>query len=271
MCFKAVARHPRGILPCKETFQLKNNSLRSLQHGLHVGRKAESRMLSGRAPIIVMSANSHSIFESFSSSPSDTINKFYTSINEKNLKELSEFISEDCYIEDCSFPQPFNGKKEIMHFYEQLTASMGQNVKFSIGHVCEGDENTAGVQWHLEWKQSQIPFTRGCSFFEYSKHGERIIIKKAQVVIESPVKPGGFVLILFKTVTSLFDDFPRITEWFLRSPHVIFQLIMKIYNMVLAPFINPLLTGYIQIWNLSTRILLFTFNILRYISKIFFK
>lgn len=174
MCFKAVARHPRGILPCKETCQLKNNSLRSLQHGLHVGRKAESRMLSGRTPIIVMSANSHSIFESFSSSPSDTINKFYTSINEKNLKELSEFISEDCYIEDCSFPQPFNGKKvsssnyssqlalntyfcylnrallqEIMHFYEQLTASMGQNVKFSIGHVCEGDENTAGVQWHL--------------------------------------------------------------------------------------------------------------------------
>jgi hypothetical protein len=36
-----------------------------------------------------------------------------------------------------------------MHFYEQLTASMGQNVKFSIGHVCEGDEFTAGVKWHL--------------------------------------------------------------------------------------------------------------------------
>lgn len=111
MCFKAVARQPRGILPCKETFQLKNNSLRSLQHGLLVRRKAESRMSSGRAPIIVMSANSHSFFESFSSSPSDTIKNFYTSINEKNLNELSEFISEDCYIEDCSFPQPFHGKK----------------------------------------------------------------------------------------------------------------------------------------------------------------
>ncbi|KAE8055347.1 hypothetical protein FH972_012191 [Carpinus fangiana] len=96
MCFKAVARHPRGILPCKETFQLKNNGLRPLQHGLHVGRKAESGMLSGRAPIIIMAL-----------------------------------------------------LQEIMHFYEQLTASMGQNVKFSIGHVCEGDENTAGVQWHL--------------------------------------------------------------------------------------------------------------------------
>jgi hypothetical protein len=111
MCSKAVARHPPGILPCKETCQLKNNGLRTLQHGLHVGRKAESRLFSDRSPVIVMSANSHSIFKSNSSSPSDTINQFYTSINEKNLKQLSEFISEDCYIEDCSFPQPFHGKK----------------------------------------------------------------------------------------------------------------------------------------------------------------
>jgi hypothetical protein len=71
----------------------------------------------------------------------------------------------------------------------------------------------------VEWKNSQIPFTRGCSFFECSKQEERIIIKystktntlslsiapfshklvflcrKAQIVIESPVKPGGLVLV----------------------------------------------------------------------------
>lgn len=36
-----------------------------------------------------------------------------------------------------------------MQFLEQLTACMGQNVKFTIGPVCEGDELAAGVKWHL--------------------------------------------------------------------------------------------------------------------------
>ncbi|KAK9983589.1 hypothetical protein SO802_033114 [Lithocarpus litseifolius] len=101
---------------------------------------------------------------------------------------------------------------EVMQFLEELTESMGENVKFSFGHICEGDEYTAGVKWHLEWKKSQIPFTRGSSFFECSKGGDRIIIKKAQVVIESPIKPGSLVLTLLKTVTSLFDEFPKATE-----------------------------------------------------------
>lgn len=36
-----------------------------------------------------------------------------------------------------------------MQFLEQLMTSMGQNVKFSVEQVCEGDEFTAGINWHL--------------------------------------------------------------------------------------------------------------------------
>jgi len=39
--------------------------------------------------------------------------------------------------------------QEVMHFFGQLTAGMGQNVKFILEHVCEDDEFTAGVNWHL--------------------------------------------------------------------------------------------------------------------------
>ena len=39
--------------------------------------------------------------------------------------------------------------KEVMHFFRQLTAGMGENMKFIIEHVCEDDEMTAGVNWHL--------------------------------------------------------------------------------------------------------------------------
>lgn len=220
-------------LPYKGTCHFNNNSKIIPQHGLYVRRQAESRMFRGRIPVRATFSNRNSSFGSSSTSSSDTINRFYTCINEKNLKQLREIISEDCYIEDCSFPQPFQGKKvsssypilldnyshyhnrasnellqEFMQFLEQLTACMGQNVKFTIGPVCEGDELAAGVKWHLgitlllfhlvvvcqnnnssltkifcdmlEWKKKQIPFTRGCSFFECSKQGERIIIEYKQ-------------------------------------------------------------------------------------------
>jgi hypothetical protein len=36
----------------------------------------------------------------------------------------------------------------------------------------------------VEWKQTEIPFTRGCSFFECSKQGERITIKYSKNPIQ---------------------------------------------------------------------------------------
>ena len=36
-----------------------------------------------------------------------------------------------------------------MDFFGQLIDSMGQNIEFKIGNVCEGDDFTAGVTWHL--------------------------------------------------------------------------------------------------------------------------
>ncbi|KAM4074840.1 hypothetical protein ACB094_10G124400 [Castanea mollissima] len=218
-CSKAVTRLAHGTLPYKETCYFNNNIRRIQKHGLSIKRKAESTLFRERVPVIVMSSHSNSNYwlsnsnsHSGSSSPSETISKFYTSINSKGLDDLREIISEDCYFEECSFLRPFEGKKEVMQFLEELTESMGENVKFSFGHICVGDDYTAGVKWHLEWKKSQIPFTRGASFFECSNEGDRTIIKKAQVVIESPIKPGSLVLTLLKAVTSLFDEFPKATE-----------------------------------------------------------
>ncbi|KAJ6712529.1 NUCLEAR TRANSPORT FACTOR 2 (NTF2) FAMILY PROTEIN [Salix purpurea] len=203
-------------------------------------------------------------------SPSDMIKQFYTCINEKNLKELDGYISDDCIFEDCSFLQPMQGKKEVMHFFEQLTASMGQNVKIILEHVCEDDGFTAGVNWHLEWKTIQIPFTKGSSFYECSQKEDRLVIKKALVVTESPIKPGGIVLTLLRNVTAIFDDFPKAAEWLLKSPHVITRFCLKIYSRLLAPFVNPLLAGYIRAWNLIARLFAFALNtILHFLKKNF--
>ncbi|XP_024168799.1 uncharacterized protein LOC112175359 [Rosa chinensis] len=269
MCSKPMAGPAIGSLTIKRTCKfVRQNRADAKPHGIYVKRKAEKNLsnISGLFPI--MAARTISTFSSGSLSPSDMINDFYKCINEKNLKQLGHYISSECCIEECSFSTPLQGKKVIMNFFEELTAAMGNNIKFSIQHVCEGgDQLTAAANWHMEWKNKQIPFTRGCSFFEYSKEGEKLIIKKAQIVIESPIKPGHLVLSLLKAVTSLFDGFPRATEWFLKSPHIVFQCIWRIYKMMFAPIIE----GYIGLWNIAIRLLSYVYNIFLYISNMFFK
>ncbi|KAG5228326.1 Nuclear transport factor family protein [Salix suchowensis] len=201
---------------------------------------------------------------------------FYTCINEKNLKELDGYISDDCIFEDCSFLQPMQGKKYLLilrlHFFEQLTAGMGQNVKIILEHMYLFRSSLNKFMRILcaEWKTIQIPFTKGSSFYECYQKEDRLAIKKALVVTESPIKPGGIVLTLLRNVTAIFDDFPKAAEWLLTSPHVITRFCLKIYSRLLAPFVNPLLAGYIRAWNLIARLFAFALNtILHFLKKNF--
>ncbi|MFQ6655582.1 hypothetical protein Gotur_026079 [Gossypium turneri] len=206
--FSAQALRPRTFpgamadlalnpLPSQTSHRLELKRTKKQPKGVAIKKQEQNKLTYIRGVSSVMSS-SNSDIESILGQPSaaDTIKDFYMCINEKNLKGLEGYISEDCYIEDCSFYNPFNGKREVFHFFYLLMGSMGQNVKFIIEHICEGDSFTAGVNWHLEWKQTQIPFTRGCSFYECSEEGEILVIKKARIIIESPLKPGGVVLVI---------------------------------------------------------------------------
>ncbi|PON97801.1 Polyketide cyclase SnoaL-like domain containing protein [Trema orientale] len=259
-------------LAIKTTCPLGQNRLKTQQTSIPGHRNAENKLLNGHKLHPVMASKSTNNSNSSHLSPLGIIKEFYECINEKQLKRLGDYISEDCYIEECSFPTPIEGKEEVLHFFDLLIASMGENVKFKVIHLCEGDDQLiAAANWHLEWKKAQIPFTRGCSFFECSREGEKITIKKAQIVNESPIKPGSLVLTLLKIVTTLFDDFPSTTEWFLKSPHVILQWLLKIYNIIWTIFINPILKSYLHVWNFATLLHSYAFQILLNILKLFIK
>lgn len=49
--------------------------------------------------------------------------------------------------------------QEVMHFLQQLTASMGQNMKFRVRNICEGDDLTVAANWHLGGSYSFPRFT----------------------------------------------------------------------------------------------------------------
>ncbi|OVA10096.1 Polyketide cyclase SnoaL-like domain [Macleaya cordata] len=189
---------------------------RGMYRGIRSKRKMVQDPVSTRQWAIMSSGKSTDIQPS-PISPSDTIAHFYNCINSKNWKQLGDFISNDCCFEDYTFPKPFEGKEEVMQFFQQLTEGMGKNLKFVIHNMCRGDKSTVAIMWHLEWNDKQIPFTRGCSFYECIEQGDRFLIKHARVVIESLIKPGTLALTLLKLVTNLFDEFPTVTESTLTS------------------------------------------------------
>ncbi|KAA0042733.1 putative Nuclear transport factor 2 family protein [Cucumis melo var. makuwa] len=137
---------------------------------------------------------------------------FYKCINEKNLKEMSTYISEDCLIEDTLFSEKFKGKKAAMSFIEKLTESMGPDMKFRIREVYERPPFMARAIWHLEWRNMEIPLAYGCTFIDI-KDEERKTIQMVQIITELKLKAGHLLLAIMKLMTLLLAKHPTILEW----------------------------------------------------------
>ncbi|CAA2970429.1 Hypothetical predicted protein [Olea europaea subsp. europaea] len=261
---KTMARHGHASMPLKRTCRFEQAEIKKAQQLIFTTKEIKWKPLK-----LFAASSSDSYIDIDFVSPAYIIMEFYSAINGKNLKQLDKLIANDCFFEDYSFPTPFKGKKEALHFLDQLIACMGQNMKFNVEHIWQGDESTAGANWHLDWNKITVPFTRGCSYYKLASDGDRIVIKEARVLTESPIKLGGLALSLLKMVTFLFDAFPAATEWSLKSPHVIFQLLSKSYKIAVEPIISPLLEWYIRLLNFAAYILAFTLQILQYLVKIF--
>lgn len=101
-----------GSLAIRTTCRSEENRLKTQQYSILGQRNAENRKFNGHKLYPVM-ASKRSTTNSNSSqlSASDMIKEFYACINEKKLKQLGDYISADCYIEECSYPSPLEGKE----------------------------------------------------------------------------------------------------------------------------------------------------------------
>ncbi|CAK9310930.1 unnamed protein product [Citrullus colocynthis] len=190
--------------------------------------------------------DSFSCLGSSANSPSEMIERFYKCINEKNLKELSSYISEGCLIEDSLFIEPIIGKKAALSFFEELTHSMGPDVKFRIHNIYERGVSGAGAIWHLEWKNMKIPFTKGCTFIDI-RNEERKTIQKAQIIIEPQVKAGHLILAIMKLVTLLLAKYPAIPEWLIKVSQQrwvkwMSKICIILFKLLLDSFLKSYLT-----------------------------
>lgn len=87
----------------------------TMQQGISI-KSMKKNKTKFRGLYLAVQRRSNSYFGSSGPFPSETIELFYTCINDKNLKQLAKLVSDDCCFNDLSFPQPFKGKKVLSFF-----------------------------------------------------------------------------------------------------------------------------------------------------------
>lgn len=119
-CFKAVERHSPIVFP-KTALRLQQAKFNGLPQQMLRNGKEQSKPLT----LVALALDSSDISIS-SPSPSKAISQFYTSINEKDLKQLGKLLADDSFFDDYSFPKPFEGKQVSFLFYLHRSQSCFQ-------------------------------------------------------------------------------------------------------------------------------------------------
>ncbi|XP_078148504.1 uncharacterized protein LOC144543929 [Carex rostrata] len=219
-------------------------------------------------PLLVAARGGNAAHEEPPSPLQDLVHKFYTYINSKDVRRLEKLFDSACVIEDEAYYQPLEGQK-VHKFFEKLTQAMGQNVVFAIDDICEGDESIA-VTWHLEWNGEFIPFTKGCSLYTCSEYGGTFRIRRANVFMESPFKPGDLALEMLKIIIALFDRFPKLARSFLRKPATLVFYVVNLYKFIVEPLMRPVIAYYSLMLAYAVKILTTVVTIIYSILKLFF-
>lgn len=120
-CFTAMGRHS-PIVFSKRALKLQHTEINGLKELMFRKGKVQRKPLSQVA--LAMDSTDISIDSPL---PSKAIMQFYTSINDKNLKQLEKLLSDDCFFDDYSFPKPFQGKQ--VHFRTSIYRRI--NLRFS--------------------------------------------------------------------------------------------------------------------------------------------
>ncbi|PNH01639.1 hypothetical protein TSOC_012459 [Tetrabaena socialis] len=93
--------------------------------------------------------------------------KFIGALNNRDLSSLLQLVAQDCRHEDLSRETHASGKEEVARFYADVVASLPETVKLVVDDLTAGDDGKAGVM-HMEVNGSEVPCSRGLSFFRVS-------------------------------------------------------------------------------------------------------
>ncbi|KAG6743540.1 hypothetical protein POTOM_052239 [Populus tomentosa] len=100
----------------------------------------------------------------------ETVLKLYTSIKNKNIRELSDIIGDEC-------------RCQVLDFFKILIKFLGNNFEFVVQPTFHDGLNV-GVAWRLNWSKTHVPLGKGFSFYILQVYQGRIIIRNVEMFME---------------------------------------------------------------------------------------
>ncbi|KAJ6426190.1 hypothetical protein OIU84_026719 [Salix udensis] len=114
----------------------------------------------------------------------ETVLKLYKAIKNKNIREMSDIIGDECRCV-CNFFsfQSFQGKQQVLDFFKILIKFLGNNFEFVVQPTFH-DGLHVGVAWRLNWSKTHVPIGKGFSFYVLQVYQGRIIIRNVEMFME---------------------------------------------------------------------------------------
>lgn len=126
--------------------------------------------------------------------------------NERDMKTAVECFTQDCIYEDTQYSEPFEGKDNLRKHLFKVSDCLPKSFSFVVDDIAiSADGTKIGTRWHVEADGTELPFTRGSSF--YTTDPETGLIQSGFDVPEpAVVKPGSSGLYILNVASKIIEE-----------------------------------------------------------------
>ncbi|XP_065854711.1 uncharacterized protein [Euphorbia lathyris] len=143
-----------------------------------------------------------------------TVLKLHTAIKNKNINELSNTIGDECtcVCNFFSFFQFFQGKQQVLKFFNYVMEILGKNVEFVVQPTLQDGMNVC-VSWKLELSNTNMALGKGISIYICQTYQGKVLIRNVEMFMEPILHIEPFRMKLMGYLMSIMEmctgNFPK--------------------------------------------------------------
>ncbi|XVE51012.1 hypothetical protein DITRI_Ditri02bG0003900 [Diplodiscus trichospermus] len=159
-----------------------------------------------RLSLVPLDAKINSGSEKEDSGALETVLKLYSAIKNKNVRELSDIIDDECRC-ICNFFssfQPLQGKQQVLDFFTSLIKYLGNHIEFVVQPTLQAGM-VVGISWRLEWSKTHIPLGKGFSIHNCQVYHGKVLIRNVEMFMEPLLHVEPFRLRIIGYLTTIIE------------------------------------------------------------------